>query len=415
MKYDWIVVGGGITGIALSEILTREGKTVLLIEKKDKLAGETTRGFHEWIHTGSLYTLIPDNLFTLKFIVGAIDDLLDYYYSFSRMNLVPTESGLCIAGDSGWFQNNYIHFNYRLKGRKIFIPWLLMIARSEYLIERLGKHDWLRKRAGINEHFKVDRKEIIGKNFMSLLFNQETFHKVKTTDFTVHSRLLLRDILTTAIHNNLEVSLNDSLEKIETHNGLKQVTTEKGTFKAKNVVLCTGKKIAKYVNARVKTTFAPIAVVEGLSEDENSFVNLDYYTKNCVNVLTKGKGLGLVGGISLDKKEKCDEYLDFVVREHRKTNPSLRVLERYIGEKDEIIIKNQNRNYLYHINRVPGMENVWTVIPGKFTLAFSLAPEFYRRVYKKNPRKFFKTYLDKGEFSDMVSETRWFDAAQKKA
>ena len=36
MKYDWIVVGGGITGIALSEILTREGHSVLLIEKKDK-------------------------------------------------------------------------------------------------------------------------------------------------------------------------------------------------------------------------------------------------------------------------------------------------------------------------------------------------------------------------------------------
>ena len=27
-KYDWIVVGGGVSGITISEILTREGKSV---------------------------------------------------------------------------------------------------------------------------------------------------------------------------------------------------------------------------------------------------------------------------------------------------------------------------------------------------------------------------------------------------
>ena len=61
--YDWIIVGGGIAGISLCEILTREGHSVALIEKNNKLASETTREFHEWVHTGSLYTF--------NFIVGA--------------------------------------------------------------------------------------------------------------------------------------------------------------------------------------------------------------------------------------------------------------------------------------------------------------------------------------------------------
>ena len=52
--FDWIIVGGGIAGISLSEILTREGHSVALIEKKNKLASATTREFHEWFHTGSL-------------------------------------------------------------------------------------------------------------------------------------------------------------------------------------------------------------------------------------------------------------------------------------------------------------------------------------------------------------------------
>ena len=32
--YEWAVIGGGASGIAISEILTREGHSVVLIEKK---------------------------------------------------------------------------------------------------------------------------------------------------------------------------------------------------------------------------------------------------------------------------------------------------------------------------------------------------------------------------------------------
>ena len=90
-KYEWAVVGSGIAGVITSEILTREGHSVILIEKNDKLASETTRDFHEWMHLGSLFTLIPDNLRTLKFILGAVDDLFDFYSSYKRMNLIDKE------------------------------------------------------------------------------------------------------------------------------------------------------------------------------------------------------------------------------------------------------------------------------------------------------------------------------------
>ena len=84
--FDWIIVGGDITGISLCEILTREGHSVALIEQKNKLASLTTREFHEWVHTGSLYTLVRDEMETLKYILGSLDDLLEYYSSFSKMN-----------------------------------------------------------------------------------------------------------------------------------------------------------------------------------------------------------------------------------------------------------------------------------------------------------------------------------------
>ena len=94
MRYEWAVVGGGIAGIVVAEILAREGHRVVLVEESDQLAAGTTGLFHEWIHTGCLYTLVPDKLHTLKFLLGAVDDLLEYYSAFERMNVKPTEAGL---------------------------------------------------------------------------------------------------------------------------------------------------------------------------------------------------------------------------------------------------------------------------------------------------------------------------------
>ena len=110
--FEWGIIGGGITGIAISEILTRENHKVVLIDKNPKLASVTTREFHEWIHTGSLYTLIPDRLKTLKFILGAVDDLIEYYSAYERMNLRPSSDGLNIYSDedNNWFNKNFIHF-----------------------------------------------------------------------------------------------------------------------------------------------------------------------------------------------------------------------------------------------------------------------------------------------------------------
>ena len=71
----------------LSEILTRENKSVLLLEKNSLLASETSKVFHEWLHTGSLYTLYERQNETLRYSLGAIDDLLEYYCQFKNMNL----------------------------------------------------------------------------------------------------------------------------------------------------------------------------------------------------------------------------------------------------------------------------------------------------------------------------------------
>ena len=84
----------------------------------------------------------------------------------------------------------------------------------------------------------------------------------------------------------------------------------------------------------------------------------------------------------------------------------MKVLHKYNGVKAEIIIKNQPRNYLYHILDID--ENVYGIIPGKFTLGFSIAPEFYRKIYKKNPDKIVNNIQTKAG-NNLMSNTVWQD------
>jgi len=413
-NYDWLIVGGGIAGISLSEILTREGHSVALIEKNNKLGSETTKEFHEWVHTGSLYTLVGDKMKTLKYILGSLDDLLEFYSSFDSMNLKPTESGLKIVENkNGWFNPNYINFKYRLKNRKIIIPWIYSVSRSIALIEGIKKHDWLRRRAGILESVTSKYYLPIFKNFLKLFFSKEVFFNVQSTDFTTNSRYLIRDIVTTAIKNGLEICTNTELFEINNQGENVVAKCSKGTFQAKNVALCSGAGIEKFSNFKIKKSFAPIAVVKNVEKGARSFVELDYFKKKCINIITKGNSYGLIGGISLDQKNEIEKYFDFMINEHKKQNSKIEVLKKYVGVKNEVSMHNENRNYLFHINRVSNLKNVWSIIPGKFTLAFSLAPEFYRIIYKKNPKKSFKTFTDNGEHADLVSDTIWQELQNK--
>jgi len=412
--FDWIIVGGGVAGISLSEILTREGHSVALIEKKDKLASVTTREFHEWFHTGCLYTLLKDQLKTLKYILGSLDDLLEFYSSFSEMNLKPTEKGLkVIDNNKGWFSPNYINFKYKLKNRKLILPWLYAIARSVALIDGIKNHDWLRRRAGILESVTSEYYLPIIKNLFKIVMSNDNFFKIQSTDFTTNSRNLLRDLVATASENGLEIFTNTELLDIENINNELVAKCSNENFRSKNIAICLGGEIEKFSDLKINKSYAPIAVVKNIKTDAKSFVELDCFVKNCINIVTKGKSFGLIGGISLSKKEEVEKYFDFMINEHKKHNTEIKVLEKYVGIKNEVSQKKENRNYLFHINPSKKYKNVWSIIPGKFTLAFSMAPEFYRVVYNKNPRKFFSTSSDGEKYSNLVEETIWEEIQKK--
>jgi hypothetical protein len=403
-EYDWIIVGAGIAGISIAEILCRDDKKVLLIDKNDQIASETSKVFHEWLHTGALYSLVPDSLFTTRYLLGAMDDLFKYYSDFEQMNLSQTENGISID-KNGWFNQDNIEYRYKV--RKFNPIWMALVSRSANVVNLIKKHDWLRRNAGGSEYSSSKLKMKYSFNLIAdQLRCKDNFYSVISPDLTMNSRVLISDLLKSAINNGLEIKTSEEVSNIiEDSSGKVVLETLTNRFQSKKIVICSPDVISDKFNIPITTGYAPMAVVENVPKNEKSFVELDYYTKTCINLLKKENGVGLAGGITVNNKEDIKPYLDYVIKEHKKRNPEIKVIDDYVGLKRELVQDRQKRNYLYHINQ--HSSNIWSVVLGKFTLAFSMAPEFFRKVYGKNPDD--PKNMDKDFNVDLnfLSKTSW--------
>lgn len=406
--FDWIVVGGGISGIAVSEMLSREDKSVLLLEKNSQLASETSKDFHEWVHSGALYSLVPDNLLTLRYLLGATDDIAEYYSSFPKMNLMHTELGIKISG-SGWFNRDSIIYKYKL--HKFNPIWLSLVSRSISLIDMINEHDWLRRRAGSEYGSSKIKFQHNFKHIGQQLMSRQRFFSKTSPDFTMNSRLLISDILSAALNKGLTIKTSSQAEKIIEENNTVKVVVQDKVYHAKKIVICSPDAISEMLGVKMKIGYAPMAIAENIPKEEHSFVELDYYVKRCINLLKKEDGIGQLGGITLNHKRDIDSYLAYIITEHKRRNPGIKILDTYVGLKKELVSKKQDRNYLYHIDRPT--DNIWTIVLGKFTLAFSMAPEFFRRVYHKNPPKFTESN-NTFENSKILSPAKWQEVINNK-
>jgi len=264
-------------------------------------------------------------------------------------------------------------------------------AGSEYGRNELHIHYWI-------------------KHIWKQLSTREKFYTVTSPDITMNSRILLQDLINVSVAKGLEIIVGEKVLDIDESTNRVKITTNHGEYHSRNVVICSPDVIASEYDVPIKTGFAPMAIVENVPEKEVSFVELDYNLKKCINLLKKGDGIGQAGGITVNTESEIKPYLDYVIAEHKKRNPSIKVIDTYVGIKKELVSKGQDRNYLYHINQ--NSDRVWSIVLGKFTLAFSMAPEFYRRVFNKNPTTEISSVTSNN--TGVLSDTSWQDIVKNK-
>lgn len=382
-NYDWIIIGGGIAGISIAEYISRTNKNILLIEKNSKLCAETTAEFHEWTHAGSLYTLKNRDFMALNYLIKSINDLLKYYSHFENMNILPSKKGFSVKEiKNGWFQNSFIKFKFKISRRKINLVWLYKVARSILIINKIKTINWL-------DGYKNSSKELYP-NFMQilfqiakLLFHKDRFYILESPDLSCDSRRIITDLLDISIERGVEYSVdNEFINYKKTDEGIYEINSEKKIFYCKNLMFCNGRNISKVFSSQIKTTYSPMLVYKNLPKQVNHFVELDIFENNSINMIVKENNIGLFGGISFSNFENCFKYFNILRKKINIKFPNAECIHQYVGSKNELVPRNMSRNYLYNIWEKSN-QNIFAIIPGKFSLFPSFCSEFSKKYHQK--------------------------------
>ena len=78
-----------------------------------------------------------------------------------------------------------------------------------------------------------------------------------------------------------------------------------------------------------------------LVDDEQSIlasVSLALESEGYINYGSRevnSDGIGQIGGITLKKEGDVDSYLNYIISEHKKRNPGIKIIDSYVGLKKE--------------------------------------------------------------------------------
>lgn len=431
-KYDIVVVGGGIAGLATAEIFARSGFSVRLIEKNRYICHEASGIHHEWFHFGSLYSIFPNPQF-LRTMVGGIDDLLHYYRDFKGMNLSVTGGGKLITsvGESDWLRSDIIKYIVALKSdsdfksmaddrlrdkiNKLFYnhTWDKAVRQFVSRHNRFKNYDWRRGEASHhigNIGWKNYSETVIQqlKDSPELNLNSETHILLNGFDRPMNAMNIISDLLRSFISYSGELTMGSAVTSYRKERKKSIVQLDSGEEISCDKLIIACAECVEKITSKVatKTVASPLLVAYPQVYSEN-IVRMTPFVNKTINHITHtmgGKSYSLIGGGYYadpdNEKQRRTVERDLVSQAHR-IFPKLRsakVNKVYFGKKTEIIHVKLIRNYMYNIDKIE--DSVYLIIPGKFSLAFSLAINTYKRIFKHYPNTFasYDRELDVSEY-----------------
>ena len=415
------IIGGGVAGLATAEIFARSGFSVCLIEKNEQLCMETSGMHHEWFHFGSLYSIFPSNQF-LRTTVGGIDDLLLFYRDFAGMNLRVTGLGKLstIENKNAWIRQDNLKYiitttddedfkinsSDRIKelSYKIFMKYSWNKAIKQFVSRhnRFYHYDW---RKGCASHYipRAGWKDYSGEHILKynnsdVNLNPETHNSMSSYDSPMTAKNILTDLLRSYLSYGGEIMTSSTVKGYRKQSGniVLEFVTQHEPISSKKVIFAAGKGITNFLKGdfKVKTVLSPLLVAYPKVCSEN-IVRLTPFMEKTINHLKHFVGkkeYSLIGGgyFAPENDEKAIQQAGEKLKERAlQVFPLLKdskLVELYYGSKTEIISSKSKRNYLYHIMEME--ENIYSIVPGKFSLAFSLAINTYHKIQDHYPNTF---------------------------
>lgn len=418
-KYDVVVVGAGIAGLATAELFARDGLSVLLLEKNQHVCSESSGAHHEWFHFGSLYAIFPSNDF-MRTLVGGIDDLLAYYSDFPGMNLrVDQSGGLQVVDAPGaWIRDEPIEYivtarndpDFSLRefngavgySKKLFflLTWEFAIKQFISRHQRFHSFDWRSGQASEwvprKGWWNYSRDVIFSVTDLDAALDRHTHFRVPGFDRPMNSSLIVGDLLRSFLEAGGELRVGTSVRDVSpTPGGGAEVGLEDDRrVHGRHVVITSGRTLNKFLeesDARLKVVSSPLLVVYPAVCRQN-FVRLTPFPEKTMNHLrhsAEGRPYSLIGGsyfANLGDEEggacACRELVNMAQSAFPEIEGA-EVVEPYESCKVEMTGGRFERNYQYHVKELEA--GVYAAVPGKFSLGFSLALDLFKKITGRTP------------------------------
>jgi glycine/D-amino acid oxidase-like deaminating enzyme len=378
--YDFAVIGGGIAGLAIAELLQRSGASVVLVERNETLCGGASSEQQGWFHTGALYSALPDQFFC-RTLAGNLDDLVDYYSEFPNMNL-HIGTHISTKGIRGWFSNHTLFYAYaglRRVGWKWKAPWALALSRAR---RRISWYESLDSSRSLSQQIGTRMQplqSIVHRSPLPIQQDDISF-VLKSRDRPMDARLIGEDLLRSFLGSGGRLALGMHVETIAagTVRGIRCSTGESVQFHVGHTVVATGKDSAAF-EPHVRVYVSPLlvavpAVAEvnfvRMSPDVTDTINHLHHDSGSLRYSVIGNAMSYAAGDWNDQRR--EEASQCLIERVRKIwhHIDLHRTKIYFGSKTEMEGARVPRNYLY---RILDQDAYTVALPGKFSLCFSLA------------------------------------------
>jgi glycine/D-amino acid oxidase-like deaminating enzyme len=382
------VLGSGIAGLSLAEVLTRNGWTITLLDTASELGGDASRSTQNWFHTGWLYAAMP----TKDAMLGCYRALKLFRQMYGRvlpreiLNLEFSEGAPGYpASEHGWFSSERVHYVY---------------ATAATELSRLQRLTWKRHLEEVAFRrlralgYATEATQVLDPDLTSLLNywegeprGHESYTVVRSTDARINTRRVLNTLLS-LLGDNAQVYAGAEYS-LGMRGNRTSVRIDGEIHVPDLVVMATGRSIADQLTelgyeklARCfKSVCSPIVVLDRALELPN-FIRFTPNLPATVNhIKYEIEGVGLrstLGSYDYFPVDSAPDISPFVSKVcNRLDVPVSHVASTYYGTKTEFTGPSERR-YNHALERVN--DNTYFAIPGKFSQFPLLAHEFSKRV-----------------------------------
>jgi hypothetical protein len=385
-KKTAVIIGSGIAGLSIAEILSRNNYKVIILESQSKIGGEASLATQKWYHTGWLYAPLPNTaaMQGCYLALHMYNKIYGEVFSGDEINIDLSQGVDYPHRSEGWFTNDRIYYLYAISSYELTLAqrFYWPIYLNSVVFRRLRKNN-----------YKIDKINQIDNN-LKILFDSwegningyKKYLVVRSTDAKIETEKVTKSLISqlnkdTEINTNASFTLSISRNKTE-------LMVDSVRIQPDILVIASGKSVPGHLKDigcpnianQIKSIKSPITILSEPLElpDFIRFTPNVEHTINHIKLKVNGtKEVSTIGSYySFPLEENPDiNFYENLLRSRLGISKE-KVLGSYYGIKTEFV-GNKNRKYNHAIMQVN--DNTFFALAGKLSQFPLLVHDFIKQ------------------------------------